>query len=129
MTYAHFVSDRPLIRRAIRKSELIFCEKMLNITAAISCCIKIMCPHCSKIITGTKQSQIWPHPPYNSSLASYDLFLFPIMRKDMKGCQFESKELIGVVQGILKHISKDRLGKVYEKWQARMHRLVALHGE
>jgi [histone H3]-lysine36 N-dimethyltransferase SETMAR len=69
------------------------------------------------------------HPPYSPDLAPCDFFLFPELKKYLRGNRYQSDgEVNNAVSGALKVISKDGLWKVFEAWQDRWIRCIEAEG-
>lgn len=70
-----------------------------------------------------------PHPPYSPDIAPADFFLFPRLKRDLKGNRFSSVENIqGAVTASLKGISEREFQKAYEQWESRYTRCVEAQG-
>nr|CAH7754411.1 unnamed protein product [Callosobruchus chinensis] len=70
------------------------------------------------------------HPPYLPDLAPCDFFLFPRLKKDMKGKRFASVEEVKQksLEG-LKNIPKSEFKKRFEQWKNRLEKCVVIKGE
>nr|CAH7750035.1 unnamed protein product [Callosobruchus chinensis] len=70
------------------------------------------------------------HPPYSPDLAPCDFFLFPRLKKDMKGKRFASVEEVKQksLKG-LKNIPKTEFKKCFEQWKDRLEKCVVIKGE
>ncbi len=74
--------------------------------------------------------ELIPHPPYSPNLAPNDFFLYPALKRSLKGCRFSSiNEIETAVQGGLQNISKDGFQEVFQQWQKRWDKCVRLGGE
>jgi hypothetical protein len=61
-----------------------------------------------------------PHPPYSPDLAPCDFFLFPQLKKTMKGCQFDDAEEIQAnAMRQMRAITKCDYQKCLCQWQER----------
>ncbi len=76
-------------------------------------------PHVSKVMLaffGKKKIELMPHLAYSSYLVPSDVFLFPDVKKELKGRCFSSREeIIGTVHVILKRLSKNGFEILLEK--------------
>ena len=75
---------------------------------------------------GTAQLQ---QPPYSPDLAPCDFFLFPRLKKVLKGYRFEAMENIN--QNSMKtllDILKEEFTKCFQQWQQRWAKCVAAEG-
>ena len=75
---------------------------------------------------GTAQLQ---QPPYSPDLAPCDFFLFPRLKKVLKGHRFEATEDIkrNSTKTLL-YIPKDEFAKCFQRWQKRWAKCVATEG-
>jgi len=75
---------------------------------------------------GTAQLQ---QPPYSPDLAPFDFFLFPRLKKVLKGHQFEATEDIKQSSTkTLLDIPKEEFAKCFQQWQKRWAKCVAAEG-
>jgi hypothetical protein len=68
-------------------------------------------------------------PPYLPDLALCDFFLFPRLKKVLKGNQFEATE--GIKRNLMKTllgILKEEFAKCFQQWQKRWAKCVAAEG-
>ncbi len=71
-----------------------------------------------------KKTELRPHPTYSLDLAQNHFFLFPNLKKELKGRCFSSREeIVGIVQAILKILSKNRFEIMLEKWVRHWEKL------
>ncbi len=77
----------------------------------------------------TKNIEIVLHLPYSRDLVPCDFFLFPSMKNDLKGSCFTSWWIIGAVQAILKLLSNNDFETVFQQWETRSKKCIALGGE
>lgn len=72
-----------------------------------------------------------PHPPYSPDLAPCDFFLFPNMKKRLRGRHYQSSEAVFVkaAEAILKNLSKNGFQHVFEDWQKRWDKCIAFMGD
>ena len=69
-----------------------------------------------------------PHPPYSPDLASCDFWLFPTMKRMLKGRRFESDEALeeAAVEAI-ENIPIEEFGNFMDKWLHRAHKCIQFH--
>ncbi|PNF23576.1 hypothetical protein B7P43_G04958 [Cryptotermes secundus] len=71
-----------------------------------------------------------PHPPYSPNLAPCDFFLFPRMKRDVKGKRFaDVAEVKEKTTEALSSISKDEFRQCFEKWNKRLDKCISVSGE
>ena len=69
-------------------------------------------------------------PPYSPDLASCDFFLFPKLKKPMKGRRFATIEEIKIASlEELKAIPKSAYEKFFEDWKKRWHKCIISKGD
>nr|CAI5830179.1 unnamed protein product [Callosobruchus analis] len=70
------------------------------------------------------------HPPYSPDLAPCDFFLFPRLKRDMKGKRFATVEEVkqNSLEG-LKSIPESEFKKCFEQWKGRLEKCVVSKGE
>jgi hypothetical protein len=69
-----------------------------------------------------------PHPPYSPDLAPSDFFLFPKMKLNLKGLQFDTiEEIQAESQRVLDTATEKDFQEVFHKW--RIWWDWCLHGE
>ena len=90
-------------------------------------------PHVSHQTTdflGQQDIQIIEHPPYSPDLAPADFFLFPRMKKIMRGTIYsDDEDVMKAVRRALAQVSKEGLLAAFQEWMRRLERCVALKGE
>jgi hypothetical protein len=65
-----------------------------------------------------KLTILMEHPPCSSDLAPCDFFLFPTIKKLLKGAHFKLLEVVHQhMLHMLKAISEDRFHKCFQMWQ------------
>ena len=75
---------------------------------------------------GTAQLQ---RPPFSPDLAPFDFFLFPRLKKVLKGHRCEAMEDIKQnLKKTLLDIPKEEFTKCFEQWQKRWAKCVAAEG-
>jgi len=73
---------------------------------------------------------IMPQPPYSPDLAPCDFFLFPKLKRPMKGRRFATIEEIKTASlEELKAIPKSAYGKCFEDWKNRWHKRIVSEGD
>ncbi len=77
-----------------------------------------------------KGVELIPYPTYSPDLAPNDFFLYPTLKRSLKGWRFSSiNEIETAVLGGLQRISKDGFQEVFEQWQKCWDKCVRLRGE
>jgi len=88
--------------------------------------------HASRICCDTLEdigAELLVHPPYSPDLAPCDFFLFPELKKYLRGRRFETDEEVNsTVTGALRVISKEGLWHVFETWQKRWDLCITSQG-
>jgi len=70
------------------------------------------------------------HPPYSPDLAPCDFFLFPRMKKVLKGKRFADVEEVKTkTTEALKGITLQEFQDCFEKWKTRLDRCIASNGQ
>nr|CAH7720082.1 unnamed protein product [Callosobruchus chinensis] len=68
-------------------------------------------------------------PPYSPDLAPPDFFLFPRLKRDLKGNRYSSVEDVKeAVTASLKGIPESEFQKAYVHWESRYTRCVGAQG-
>jgi len=71
-----------------------------------------------------------PHPPYSPDLAPSDFFLFPRMKRDLKGKRFQNvEEVREKMTEALKAITLQEFQNCFEQWKKRWDKCIASQGE
>lgn len=71
-----------------------------------------------------------PQPPYSPDLAPCDFFLFPRLKRELKGKHWESVENIHKhVTRILKDIPVEEFQHAFQAWQTRLRKCIDAGGE
>jgi len=74
--------------------------------------------------------KILPHSPYSPDLAPCDFWLFPVLKAQLRGRQFQSDEdLEQAAATAIEQIPKDDFSSFFNKWIERMHKCISVHGE
>lgn len=73
---------------------------------------------------------VLPQPPYSPDLAPCDFFLFPRLKKNLKGKRFDTiEEIQENSQKELQSISKFEFEKCFQQWEKRWHKCFAADGK
>ncbi|GFU88564.1 histone-lysine N-methyltransferase SETMAR [Trichonephila clavipes] len=73
--------------------------------------------------------EILPHPPYNPDKTPFDLWLFPQLKKPLRGKHFASnKACVNPAEAILIKLSQNGLLHVFKKWTERWDTCITCHG-
>ncbi|XP_076182740.1 protein GVQW3-like [Ptiloglossa arizonensis] len=71
-----------------------------------------------------------PQPPYSPDLARCDFFLFPKLKRPMKGRRYATLDEIKTAsKEELKRIQKNDFLKCFEDWKNRWHKCIISHGD
>ncbi|UYV80226.1 hypothetical protein LAZ67_18002085, partial [Cordylochernes scorpioides] len=70
-----------------------------------------------------------PQPPYSPDLAPCDFFLFPKLKRPMKGRRYATLDEIKGAKEELKKIFKNDFLKCFEDWKNRWHKCIISHGD
>ncbi|UYV77722.1 hypothetical protein LAZ67_15002049 [Cordylochernes scorpioides] len=71
-----------------------------------------------------------PQPPYSPDLAPCDFFLFPKLKRPMKGRRYATPDEIKTAsKEELKNILKNDFLKCFEDWKNRWHKCIISHGD
>jgi len=69
-------------------------------------------------------------PPYSPDLASCDIFLFPRMKRDLKGKRFQNvEEVREKTTEALKAITLQEFQNCFEQWKKRWDNCIDCQGE
>jgi len=78
----------------------------------------------------TKQITVLEHPAYSPDLAPNDVFLFPKIKKILKGRHFDDIDYIGSnTTAALKAIPQNQFQNCFERWTRRLHRCIDSQGK
>ena len=81
-------------------------------------------------VLATKQITVLEHPAYLPDLATSDFFLFPNIKKILKGRHFDDTDDIrSNTMAALKTILQNQLQNCFEGWTWRWHRCIVSQGE
>lgn len=70
------------------------------------------------------------HPPYSPDLAPCDFWLFPKLKRHLRGFKFESEEeIIQEVISFLEAIKREEYFDVFKMWKDRMKRCIEFEGD
>ncbi|XP_018347274.1 PREDICTED: uncharacterized protein LOC108751537 [Trachymyrmex septentrionalis] len=73
---------------------------------------------------------VMPQPPYSPNLAPCDFFLFPKLKRPMKGRRFATIEEIKAASlEELKAIPKSAFQKCFDDWKKRWHKCIVSEGD
>mgnify|MGYP003415101186 FL=1 len=90
-------------------------------------------PHCSRETLGKidrLKFEVLPHPPYSPDLAPCDFWLFPELKKYLKGIHFESDdELKRAVETWFKMQPLEFFANGFQKWVSRWRKCIDLNGD
>lgn len=77
-----------------------------------------------------RRVQLVTHPAYSPDLAPCDFFLFPTVKKSMRGKRFVNEnEAIAAMNDVLRDLPKKAYQECFEKWFSRMHMCIDAGGE
>ncbi len=89
-------------------------------------------PHRSLLVRGYMRVQEWnkmPHPAYSPDLSPCDFFLFPLLKRKLRGIQFHNtehlKEAIDMEMGLITH---EQWKRCFQSWVARARKCVLFGG-
>jgi transposase len=83
-----------------------------------------------KEFLASKQINVLEHPPYSPDLAPNDFFLFPKIKKILKGRHFDDTDDIGSnTTAALKATPQNQFQNCLEGWSRRWRRCIASKGE
>jgi len=78
----------------------------------------------------TKQITMLEHPAYSPDLAPSDFFLFPKIKKILKGRHFDDiDEIRSNTMAVLKAIPQNQFQNCLEGWTRRWHQCIAFQRE
>ncbi|CAI6376783.1 unnamed protein product [Macrosiphum euphorbiae] len=73
---------------------------------------------------------VMPQPPYSPDMAPCDFFLFPKLKRPMKGRRFSSIEEIKAESlRVLKDMPKSEYQECFEDWKKRWHKCIISGGD
>lgn len=73
--------------------------------------------------------QLVTHPAYSPDLAPCDFYLFPEMKKQLRGKRFSSpEEAVAAMNTILRDVPKESFRMCFDKWFSRMQSCIGAHG-
>ena len=70
-----------------------------------------------------------PHPPYLQDLAPCDFFLFPTMKKTLKGNRFATVEEVKTASQEALNIKLQHFQRCFTQWEKRLDKCIASNGE
>lgn len=90
-------------------------------------------PHVANAVVdflAMKNVETVPHPPYSPDLAPNDFFLYPQAKRELKGRRFPTAAAaVKALEAVLKVLSKNGFEHVFQEWQRRWTKCVALNGD
>lgn len=70
------------------------------------------------------------HPPYSPDLAPCDFFVFPHVKKQLRGTRYDTpQDAVRAFTGVIEGIDKVTWSEVWRTWFERMNRCIAAGGE
>lgn len=89
-------------------------------------------PHTARVTTETLEKMpvtLLPQPPYSPDLAPSDFFLFPLIKRDLKGKRFDTiDDVQEATTTALNRLSAEDFQSGYEQWKKRWQRCVDAQG-
>ena len=77
----------------------------------------------------TNDVQLVTHPRYSPDLASCDWFLFPSVKRQLKGKQFQNAEVArAFIEGVILYIPQSTWSGVIDSWFERMVKCIQAEG-
>ena len=77
----------------------------------------------------TNDVQLVTHPPYSPDLAPCDWFLFPSVKRQLKGEQFQdAKDAQAFIEGVILDIPQSTWSGVIDSWFERVVKCVQAEG-
>lgn len=74
--------------------------------------------------------QLLPHPAYSPDLAPCDFFLFPTLKKSLRGRRFSTAdEAVDEFRRLFFDLPQDQFFSCFESWFSRMHKCINVGGE
>ena len=90
-------------------------------------------PHKSAVVMEYLRKEwikLLPHPPYSPDIAPCDFFLFPQIKKELKGKSFNNvKNLARAIQAVVESIPKANYEKSFQSWQNCLQCCIDVNGE
>lgn len=82
-----------------------------------------------EFLTG-QNIELMGHPPYSPDLAPNDFFLFPHIKKKLRGQRFSTpEEAVDAFKTLVLEVPQSDWKKCFENWFQRMQKCINLHGE
>ena len=73
--------------------------------------------------------QLMSHPPYSPNLAPCDFFLFPHIKKQLRGSRYNTpQDAVRAFTRAIEEVDKDMWAEVWRKWFHRMARCIEAQG-
>lgn len=74
--------------------------------------------------------KLMSHPPYSPDLAPCDFFVFPHVKKQLRGTRYDTpQDAVRAFTGVIEGIDKVTWSEVWRTWFERMNRCIAAGGE
>ena len=70
-----------------------------------------------------------PHPHYSPDFASRDFWLFPKLKKKLRGCRFETIEMKEAMTKIIDTLTQEDFHGAFQKLLERYSKCVAAEGD
>ncbi|CAF1345953.1 unnamed protein product [Rotaria magnacalcarata] len=72
----------------------------------------------------------YPNPPYSPDLSPCDFFLFPKLKKQLRGIWFnDDNEMLTALEQAIDNLTKEHYKKCFEDWFIRMHKCIDANGQ
>ncbi|KAG5328520.1 SETMR methyltransferase, partial [Acromyrmex charruanus] len=82
------------------------------------------------IFLSSKNVELMTHCPYSPDLSPNDFFLFPNIKKKMRGERFELPEAaVETFRTLISEVTASEWKKCFENWFERMQKCIDLKGE
>ena len=72
----------------------------------------------------------YQNPPYSPDLSLCDFFLFPKLKKQLRGIRFnDDNEMLTALEQAIDSLTKEDLKNCLEDWLIRMHKCIDAEGQ
>ncbi|CAF1403876.1 unnamed protein product [Rotaria sp. Silwood1] len=72
----------------------------------------------------------YPNPPYSPDLSPCDFFLFPKLKKQLRGIRFnDDNEMLTALEQAIDSLTKEDFKNCFEDWFIRMHKCIDANGQ
>ena len=72
----------------------------------------------------------YPNPPYSSDLSPCDFFLFPKLKNQLRGIQFDDDTaMLDALEQAINTLTKDDFKNCFDDWFIRMHKFMYAEGQ